>query len=361
MKKSTQLTLKQPSKDQSDYNNRQRQRHFVCFAILFSFFINMDTHAQWTPSGPNVYTNGNVGVGTSFTDYRLNVRGTAYSFDTEAGFKFANRNPTITPVYLDPAYPPVYVTTNSTWTWYAQDQIARLNVVDDEGYWPTNKDVLYATTAGRIGIGTSNPQKDLHVVGALVVSKSRTTSPLSTASLEIQNTAAVIAKFKNNAASGDLTSVIDVENGGGSLWRYGVSGAGNGLGVGNGTFYFENSGRAIMTMTDRCIGMGTISPDPTYYLSVNGSIRAKSIRVNSGWADYVFDDSYKLRPLSEVGEYIKSHKHLPDVPTAAEVEQEGVDVAETQVILLKKVEELTLYILQQQAEIESLKKRVGNN
>jgi hypothetical protein len=96
-------------------------------------------------------------------------------------------------------------------------------------------------------------------------------------------------------------------------------------------------------MTDR-VGIGTRSPQNT--LDVNGTIRAKEIKVETGWADFVFNPLYQLKSLTEVEKYIKEYGHLQDIPSAAEVEQNGVNVGEMQTKLLQKVEELTLYVIE---------------
>jgi hypothetical protein len=75
------------------------------------------------------------------------------------------------------------------------------------------------------------------------------------------------------------------------------------------------------------IGINTASPDAAYKLSVNGKIRGKEIKVDTEWSDYVFNDDYKLKTISEVESYIKKNHHLPDVPSAAEVEKNGVKQA----------------------------------
>ena len=104
-------------------------------------------------------------------------------------------------------------------------------------------------------------------------------------------------------------------------------------------------------------GIGTSSP--THKLDVRGTIRANEILVNipSG-ADFVFDNNYHLMPLDQLFEYVQQNKHLPEVKSAAEMEQEGVTMGEMQIKLLQKVEELTLYILQQQDEINTLKQQI---
>lgn len=94
-----------------------------------------------------------------------------------------------------------------------------------------------------------------------------------------------------------------------------------------------------------------------YRFAVNGDAIFTRIKVkqNATWPDYVFGDQYQLPSLAEVEQYINNHKHLPGVVSAAEVEKDGLDLSDNQAALLKKIEELTLYIIQQQKEIEELK------
>jgi len=98
----------------------------------------------------------------------------------------------------------------------------------------------------------------------------------------------------------------------------------------------------------------------TYTLTVNGVVGSKKVKVTqSGWPDYVFDSAYKLMPLENVETYIKKNKHLSDVPAAAEMGKEGgLDLGDNQAVLMKKVEELTLYIINQQKQIQELTKKV---
>ena len=94
-------------------------------------------------------------------------------------------------------------------------------------------------------------------------------------------------------------------------------------------------------------------------LSVDGLILAKEIKVaiaNTHWADYVFEKDYKLMSLHDVENYIIVNKHLPEVPSTKDVEKNGVDVVETNAVLLKKIEELTLYLIEQNKRIEKLEK-----
>jgi hypothetical protein len=109
------------------------------------------------------------------------------------------------------------------------------------------------------------------------------------------------------------------------------------------------------------VGVGTtLTNNPNgYKLGVNGKIGAKEVQVentSSAWADYVFEPDYNLPSLEEVESFIKVNKHLKDIPSAQEVAEHGHKLGEMDVLLLKKVEELTLYILELKKEIDAIKK-----
>lgn len=112
------------------------------------------------------------------------------------------------------------------------------------------------------------------------------------------------------------------------------------------------------------VGIGTLTTG-SFKLAVEGKIGAREITVTSTnpWPDYVFENSYNLPSLEELNAYIKVNKHLPEIPSACTIEQNGVDLGEMNMLLLKKVEELTLYMIElkkenelQQVEIDLLKK-----
>jgi hypothetical protein len=101
-----------------------------------------------------------------------------------------------------------------------------------------------------------------------------------------------------------------------------------------------------------------------YQLYVDDGILTKKVKVaipgTGDWSDYVFADNYKITSLPEVENYIRDNKHLPGIPSAEEVVKDGVDLGKMDAKLLQKIEELTLYVIQQQKEIEALKKKVNN-
>jgi hypothetical protein len=111
------------------------------------------------------------------------------------------------------------------------------------------------------------------------------------------------------------------------------------------------------------VGTGVSIPvGSTYKMAISGGIITEKVRVATNgtlyWADYVFEPTFKLRPLSEVAQFIKLNKHLPDVPSTADVTKNGIDLAETEALLLQKVEELTLYAIEQNKKIEKMERRI---
>ena len=99
------------------------------------------------------------------------------------------------------------------------------------------------------------------------------------------------------------------------------------------------------------VGIGTTNP--THKLSVNGTIRAKEVIVESGWSDYVFEDDYRLAPLAEVEAHITAHGHLPGIPSATEIEQNGAKLSELVTLQMAKIEELTLHLIEKEKQLEA--------
>lgn len=104
---------------------------------------------------------------------------------------------------------------------------------------------------------------------------------------------------------------------------------------------------------------GTVDVE-SYNLFVYGGILTEEVRVmlEEDWADYVFEEDYNLLKLEEVEQFIKENKHLPNVPSAKEVAQNGIELGEIAKIQQEKIEELTLYLIQQQKELNELKEQV---
>ena len=186
----------------------------------------------------------------------------------------------------------------------------------------------YAKTQifGNVGIGTSGPSRELEIHGSGNVYTKITSTSGNNAALELQETGGINWSLINEAATNEFKIRLD------GATKLTVSNNGN-------------------------VGIG--STNPTEKLAVDGTVLAKKVRVSTAgvdWPDFVFAPSYELRALSEVEEFVKENKHLPEVPSAKEVEKEGLDLGKMDATLLKKVEELTLYLIEINKKVERLEK-----
>lgn len=130
---------------------------------------------------------------------------------------------------------------------------------------------------------------------------------------------------------------IDPANNGGGFW----SESGNGI-------HFDNGN----------VGIGTV-PQNTYRLAVNGTIHSKEVKVDMiGWADYVFENGYDLPSLEEIDSYIQEHGHLMNFPSATEVHNNGIELGLMNKMLLEKIEELTLHLIEQDKSQKQLEQRL---
>jgi hypothetical protein len=195
---------------------------------------------------------------------------------------------------------------------------------------------------GNVGIGTTTPNRKLLV-------RENTSNVLGQ-----------IAIIQDGPGNASFTV-----GAGSSVWAWGSDSADSGkfkisddqsnANVGVSTrFTIDHSGH---------VGIGTANPC-TYStlpvnckLSVAGGIQAQEVLVNTGWADYVFAPEYHLQPLSEVAAYVKENQHLPGIPSAAEVEKNGVAVGEMESKILAKVEELTLHMIAADERIQELERQ----
>ena len=124
--------------------------------------------------------------------------------------------------------------------------------------------------------------------------------------------------------------------------------------------FLLNESHKMIILPSGNVAIGKTSTD--YKLDVAGTIRADEILVeaNGQTADFVFSDTYNLKDLSEVEDYIKTHKHLPDIPSATQMEEQGVNLAEMNKLLLQKVEEMMLYLIKKEKEINKLKMQIDD-
>ena len=131
---------------------------------------------------------------------------------------------------------------------------------------------------------------------------------------------------------------------------------------GNTGYYFQNYNGVATTMFVGLqgtyagnVGIGTISPN--YKLDVIGTIRAREIKVDLNGADFVFEKDYKLMPLNELEKFVKEQKHLPEIATAKEMQENGTELGDLNSKLLQKMEEMTLYMIEQNKKIVTIQEQ----
>lgn len=198
---------------------------------------------------------------------------------------------------------------------------------------------LYVLTDGNVGIGTAEPAEKFHISGSGYI-RSFVEST--------DNHAYYIVK--GGISSGSFVDYY--RQGSGRLWHTGLRPDTDNL-----EFRLDNQ-NSVLTLTQaERVGIGTKTPGNK--LEVNGKIRSKEVIVEAtGWPDYVFQADYDLPTLAEIEAYINTHKHLPGIPSAKQVEEQGQQVGEIQKQLLKKMEEMTLHIIELKKENETLTKRI---
>ncbi|RKS97461.1 hypothetical protein [Chryseobacterium defluvii] len=144
---------------------------------------------------------------------------------------------------------------------------------------------------------------------------------------------------------------------GSNITPYNTTSPNNELNIGN--WIVGNNGTiGIGTFTNQLPADGVASDGNKYKLFVKDGIKTEKVKVDvssaNGWADYVFEKDYKLLPLNDLEKYIAQNGHLPEVPTTEEAMRNGIELKEMNILLLKKIEELTLYMIEQQKRIEAL-------
>ena len=210
---------------------------------------------------------------------------------------------------------------------------------------------------GNSGIGTATPANKLHVVGNQTL-EGNLTFTQGTQSIQFANPGATPAPMMYMFASGTVNAarMVIAHSPGFPTWGLQYSDNGDQF-----DFLGAGSSRMTVNLSNGNVGIGVTAP--VYRLEVCGTIRAKEVRVETGWCDYVFEKDYKLRSIDELEKYINDNKHLPGIAPASEVEKDGLKVAEMNKAMMEKIEELTLYVIQLskenkklQADIEALKK-----
>lgn len=197
-------------------------------------------------------------------------------------------------------------------------------------------------SSGNVGIGTSSPIEKLHIRGDVRFER------LSGGNNYIS--------ISGDAGGNYITSGDPVTNMKNLFIR--VSPTGNDASDRHIYFQAGKAGGAFLTRLTITgggnVGIGTTSPKAK--LAVEGNILAKEIKVTNNIAvpDYVFEPDYNLPSLSEIETYVKENKHLPEIPSAKDIARDGLDLGEMNLLLLKKVEELTLHLIEKEKRIRRI-------
>ena len=294
----------------------------IQISLLLVFVITTATAQSWVSNFPKIYVNPDttrVGIGTTNPTERLHVNNGV-----------------------------LRVGNSST----GSDRAKNMIKIGDGDYirigeWETNntlsfKATKYNFTNGNVGIGVTSPLYKLDVNGKLYLRTVDQGAGWNTSyihwpyhSLVLGTPPGVYSHNSVDLKPGGCNTEIDTLFS--RLRMYSATSTTNFIEqiefMTRGDCWFMNKGN---------VGIGTSTPQ--YKLDVNGTVRANEIIVNTpSGADFVFDDDYNLRSLSDVKLYIEENRHLPDVPSAKDMQKDGMNLEQMVVVLLQKIEELTLY------------------
>jgi len=262
----------------------------------------------WFSTGANISNanTGNVGIGTTTPEDKLDVNGQAR---IKEHLTFNSANGVV------------------NWGPSGSLFFRSLNVVGDiSGY----NDRMTITASGNVGVGTTTPAATVDIV-------------------ESSNATGAMALRLNNPSNRRL----DVFSPGSDVNAPWIFDTPNSI-------KFRTDGNDIKSLyldPNGSVGIGTTNPQSK--LAVNGKITCKEVEVTlAGFPDYVFEKDYHLLPLQEVAAYIEAHGHLPNVPSACEVEENGLGLGEMNKILLEKVEELTLHLIEKDRLVSEMMRRL---
>lgn len=215
---------------------------------------------------------------------------------------------------------------------------------------------------GNVGIGDQNPVAKLTVDGefnftpnpnAVRMIRGRTDKYME-----------IYSNYNTDDGSGLFMMSSNSSFDPGAIWANSMGAADN-----SNSFVIRNhtgggsNDNLVKVLKNGKVIMGDVPSPDGYRLFVKDGILAEKVRVaistTVNWADFVFDDDYKLMPLEDVESYIEANNHLPEIPTTEDVLKDGIDVAQMNARLLQKVEELTLYIIEQNKRVSELEKKVN--
>lgn len=320
-------------------------------SLVIIMAVTVSAQAQWLPQGAttgNIYNSnsGNVGIGTSSPTSKLEIvsdlsllrlRGPAFSANTPFDIVHLGMQGGTGAMNLAfrIGYPySMGVGSNS--------RLDFLKILNGNIILGTN---VENQALGKVGIGTTTPQSAMEVRGPSIRISD---VPIRYLEISQDDQGQPYGRNWTNVYAGGrqfkLTGWSHLPDNSGSLQKDIV--------------HFDGYNLLLLKDNGGNVGIGTSKPDAT--LAVKGTIHANEVRVDLDvpGPDYVFEESYPLIPLKKLQEYIQQNKHLPEIPSACSMEENGVNLSEMNILLLKKVEELTLYAIEQNNLAELQNKRL---
>lgn len=313
------------------YNSTSMLTNGISKSIMFG--VNSSSPAMTIRQQSTQDVPAFVGVGTTDPKQELHINGNTMISGSGKSLLFANSSSSI------------YGDFGIRYTG------AGLNFFIPNGGTPTNN-LIFIKNNGDIGVGTNRPSCKFDVSGDLKAAGLQSESLKVTGEINFRSLAGNSTKVITIDSDGDLLTTdfsTFHDNMGNHTASHNLNLNGNKIvngTLGTGGIYVHTNGNVR-------IGSGTANP--TKALEVNGTIRSKEVIVEiANWSDFVFDNNYNLMSLKETERFIKRNGHLPNVPSATEVEKEGIELGEMNAILLQKIEELTLYVIELEKKIEKL-------
>jgi hypothetical protein len=292
------------------------KKFLIFMAISLAFEVS---YAQWATNGTNIYNSntGNVGVGTGTPIAKFQVISPSHDNGILAGFsKSVGTESMALNLYSYLPTPTTNTYLDNTFMLYAAgSHLQHLNVSNAvaggtirflTGGWDSQSyQRMIIDGNGRVGIGKAVPAYSLDVNGII-----------NATALYVNGTSLTNSQWTTTGSNINFNSGI--------------------------------------------VSIGTATAPAGYKLAIGGKMVAEEvvIKLQTNWPDYVFEPTYELPPLAELETFILTNKHLPGVPTDEEVKKDGVSVGEMNTILLKKVEELTLYLIDLKKENDLLKNKL---
>lgn len=353
------------------------KRGIVIFTLCLLAF-QLTLKAQWTDNGNNLTTSDNIGIGTTSPGSSLDINKSMPAIILRYNQNFRGSLSSYERLRL--------VGSTSDYIISIQDGSGRVQQYWNASVGTTNNYLISNEEAGKIYL---NPNQS-NIFGIKWADKGTAGDSISWKEyFTIANDGNVGIGVTNP------TSLLQIGNGSGSannkayvafgkrvavsetnqlfIGQDCINGTGNDLGLGarssSGGINFYAGGdsspfaasklRMRVTTTGNVLIGKTTQTNTSYKLDVNGNIRANKVVVNTTGADFVFDPAYQPPSPDSLRSFIKIHHHLPGIPAASEMQQQGLDIGTNQALLLQKIEELTLYILRQDSVQQVLLDRLS--